>query len=143
MDRTYDLNELAMMSGFTTRTLRTYLAEGLLKGEKVGGAWRFTAEQLEAFFNDPYVKEGLRIKRSSLVFDFLADRHPKTARACLILDLPASLKESNELSVFFCRLMEEAQDVIFTCNWDNGTTRVILSGDQQQVARIAEAYHRR
>ena len=32
MDGTYNLNELSLMSGFTTRTLRTYLNQGLLKG---------------------------------------------------------------------------------------------------------------
>ena len=46
-ERTYDLNELAQMTGFTTRTLRTYLKQGLLHGEKVGGVWRFTPEELD------------------------------------------------------------------------------------------------
>ena len=74
MDGTYNLNELSLMSGFTTRTLRTYLNQGLLKGEKTNGAWRFTAEEVDAFFAQPFVKEGLRIKQSAVVFDFLADR---------------------------------------------------------------------
>ena len=49
-DRTYSLNELAMMTGFTTRTLRTYLDKGLLRGEKPGGVWQFTAEEVDRFF---------------------------------------------------------------------------------------------
>ena len=36
MDKTYNLNELAMMTGFTTRALRTYLNKGLLVGEFCG-----------------------------------------------------------------------------------------------------------
>ena len=34
---TYNLNDLAMMTGFTTRTLRNYLNQGLLEGEKEPG----------------------------------------------------------------------------------------------------------
>ena len=36
MEGTYNINDLALMTGFTTRTLRTYLKEGLLKGEVHG-----------------------------------------------------------------------------------------------------------
>ena len=73
MERTYTLNEIAMMSGFTTRTLRTYLNQGILNGEKNNGKWEFRTEDIEKFFADPYVKEGMRIKRTGIVFDFLAE----------------------------------------------------------------------
>jgi hypothetical protein len=72
MDSRYTLNDLAMMTGFTTRTLRNYLNQSFLEGKKVNGIWQFTAEDLDRFFQDPFVKEGLRIKRSSAVFDFMA-----------------------------------------------------------------------
>ena len=90
MENKYDLNDLALMTGFTTRTLRNYLTQGLLEGEKENGVWQFTPEQLDHFFSEPFVKEGLRIKRSSAVFDFLAEKDRKTARTCVVLDLPAS-----------------------------------------------------
>ena len=37
MERMYTLNDLALMTGFTTRTLRNYLTQGLLKGKKENG----------------------------------------------------------------------------------------------------------
>jgi len=37
MEKTYSLSEIAMMSGFTERTLRSYLKQGLLNGEKTDG----------------------------------------------------------------------------------------------------------
>ena len=140
MDKTYDLNDVAMMTGFTTRTLRNYLTQGLLKGEKVNGAWQFTAGDLDAFFSEPFVKEGLRIKRSGVVFDFLADRKKQTARTCVVLDIPASLKKGGAISSFFCARMNEAEDVDFTYDMDKGTCRVILSGAAEQVAGIMQAY---
>ena len=141
MERNYNLNEIALMTGFSTRTLRNYLNQGLLKGEKVNGAWQFTAEQVERFFAEPFVKEGLRIKRSGIVFDFLADRAKKAGRACVILDTPVSLNESQSLSEFFCKQMETVSDAVFTFDWSNGSARIIIAGAEESVACIMGAYN--
>ncbi|MCR5794835.1 MAG: helix-turn-helix domain-containing protein [Solobacterium sp.] len=140
MDRTYSLNDVAMMTGFTTRTLRNYMNQELLKGEKVRGAWQFTEEELDCFFREPFVKEGLRIKRSGLVFDFLSERNRNSERICTVLDIPASLQEGNRLSAFFCDLMNDASDTVFAFDWVNGMCRVILTGAADQVMRILNAY---
>ena len=140
MEKTYNLNELALMTGFTTRTLRNYLSQGLLTGEKVNGAWQFTAEDLDSFFREPFVKEGLRIKRSSAVYDFMAGRDKKAARSCVVLDVPADLARGGRISAFFCDRMREAADVSFTYGWENGLARVILTGSAESVAAIMRAY---
>ena len=143
MDRKYNLNELAIMTGFTTRTLRNYLVQGLLKGEKESGAWMFTAEELDRFFSEPFVKEGLRIKRNSVVFDFLAERNKTAGRTCVILDIPCSVEKGNEISAFFCEQMNHASDTVFTFDSDKGVSRVILSGAADQVEKILKAYYSR
>ena len=140
MERKYNLNDLALMTGLTTRTLRNYLAQGFLHGEKTNGVWQFSDAELDCFFSDPFVKEGLRIKRSGVVFDFMADRNREKARACVILDIPASRKEGDKISAFFCDRMRDAADVCFNYGWDNGLCRVILSGVADPVANIMEAY---
>lgn len=141
MDKTYNLNELAMMTGFTTRTLRNYLSQGLLRGEKNDGVWQFTAEEVDRFFREPFVKEGLRIKQNALVFDFLADTAKQTHRACVILDLPVSDLEGAAVSAFFCEKMLHASDAAFTYHRDRGVSRVILTGREDQLAEILRAYH--
>ena len=141
MDRIYNLNEIALMTGFSTRTLRNYLNQGLLRGEKVDGAWQFTAEDIDRFFAEPFVREGLRIKRNGIVFDFLADRSKNAKRTCVILDIPASMQESKALSEFFCKQMETISDAVFTFDWDKGNARIILSGAEESVASIMAAYH--
>lgn len=140
MEGTYNLNELAMMTGFTTRTLRSYLNRGLLKGEKVNGAWQFTAEEVDRFFAEPFVKEGIRIKRSGTVFDFLADKHKKAPRACVILDVPSDFITGQKISAFFCERMKEASDMHFSFDWDRDCCRIILSGAEEQTARIMSAW---
>ena len=141
MEGKYSLNDLAMMTGFTTRTLRNYLNQGLLNGEKTNGMWEFTAEKLDRFFREPFVKEGLRIKRSGTVFDFMADRSKKEERSCAILDVPASVKKGNDISAFFCEQMKSAEDVLFQYDWDNGVCRVILAGAAASVESIMKAYY--
>ena len=142
MDKSYNLNELAMMTGLTTRTLRNYLNQGLLHGEKLDGVWRFSDEELDRFFREPFVKEGVRIKRNALVFDFLADTAKQTNRACVILDLPVSDEEGAEVSAFFCRKMMDARDAVFAYHRDRGMSRVILTGPEDQVAEILREYYK-
>ncbi len=140
MERTYNLNDLALMTGFTTRTLRNYLNQGLLSGNKKDGIWQFTAEDTARFFSEPFVKEGLRIKRSSVVFDFMADRSKNGERSCVILDIPASAKKGAAISAFFCGKMNDAVDVSFNYGRDNGVCRVILAGAADSVSDIMKAY---
>lgn len=142
MERTYNLNEVALMSGFTDRTLRNYLKQGLLHGEKTDGVWHFTDEDLQEFFSDPYVKEGLRIKRTGTVYDFLAGSRQKDGGACVILDIPAGFVQSQKISDFFCKEMEKVTDTVFSFDWNNGICRVILCGPEEQIAVIMREYDR-
>ncbi len=140
MEKTYTLNDVAMMSGFTTRTLRNYLNQGLLEGQKTEGIWRFTAEAVDRFFRQPFVQEGLRIKHSAQVFDFMAERRKTKARSCVILDVPCTVTKGNQISAFFCEKMQDAEDAQFQFNWNNGLCRVILSGAAATVLEILRAY---
>ncbi len=142
MEKMYNLNELALITGFTTRTLRTYLSRGLLDGEKINGVWQFSAEDVERFVEEPFVKEGLRIKRNAVVFDFLADTSKKQGRSCVILDLPVSVLEGQKISAFFCEQMCKASDATFCSGMDHGVFRVILAGAEEQVSAIMEAYRK-
>ena len=143
MDRRYNLKDLALMTGFTDRTLRNYLLQGLLKGQKVDGVWQFTLQEVDEFFQEPFVKEGLRTKRNGIVYDYLADRKKKTPRICTVLDVPAGLAEANRISAFFCEEMKRASDVVFTFDREGGMCRVILSGAEDQVFRILKEYEER
>ncbi len=142
MKEQYNLNELAQMSGFTTRTLRNYLTQGLLNGKKVDGAWQFSLEEIDRFFSEPFVREGMRIKRNNIVYDFLADVSKKDRRTCVILDLPVSMKEGGDLSSFFCKMMMSAKDTVFTFDRHGKQSRVILSGAEDEVKKIMTEYYK-
>lgn len=41
----YSIEEVSMMSGLTTRTIRNYLKEGLVQAAKEDGKWVFTVDE--------------------------------------------------------------------------------------------------
>ena len=141
MKETYNLSELSVMCDLSTRTLRNYLNQGLLKGNKIDGVWTFTLEDIEQFLKEPFVKESIRIKRNSRVLYFLSDRNRKNDQTCTIIDRQVSLSKGNELSDFFCRQMSEAEGVEFSYDFANGSCRIILIGDHDQITRIMKAYY--
>lgn len=58
-EKTYSLHDLAEFTGLTERTLRNYLNQGLLHGEKPDGAWRFTALQFSELLENPSIRPSL------------------------------------------------------------------------------------
>lgn len=140
----YNLNQLALITGLTTRTLRNHLKQGVLKGEKTDGNWSFTEEELEEYIGDPAVKKAISAKHHAVVYDFLADPYKKTNRICAILDFPVSTEEAMNISAFFCKKINECgSDVEFRFINEKNLARFILSGSEDQVAAFMKAYYER
>ena len=140
----YNLNEVAMITGLTTRTLRNYLKLNLLTGEKIDGNWSFTEEELDAFMSNPVIRQAIKTKRNAVVYDFLSDPFKKGNRICMIMDLPVSDAEALEIAHFFCDLVKKnGSDITFTYNTEKGFSRFILSGSEDQVTDFMKAYYER
>lgn len=48
----YTVEDVAKLTGLTTRTIRNYLKDGKLKGKKVGSKWRFSEANVSALITD-------------------------------------------------------------------------------------------
>lgn len=142
MKEWYDLNQLAMISGLSTRTLRNYIHSGVLNGEKTDGAWRFTPEEIAAFMDDEAVKRSVAAHHNGVVLDFMADAYKRANRACLMLDLAVNREEAEEASAFFCdAINRHGRDIRFCCRWEKQLFRVILSGAEDQVVDLMREYY--
>ena len=97
MAETYTIQDIAGMTGLNERTIRSYLADGLLKGEKTDGAWRFTAEQFGDFLRQDMIRASVQAKANGVVYDFLMTDRRKESAACLILDQPSAEDQEPEL----------------------------------------------
>lgn len=47
----YSLKEVAQLLDVTERTLHNYIKAGKLKGQKIGGRWKVSEENLKRFVN--------------------------------------------------------------------------------------------
>ena len=142
MKDVFSINDLALITGLSTRTIRNYLTAGDLSGEKTNGAWTFTAEQVEAFVQNKAVQPSIRAKKNALVYDFLGTKPFGKSKMCVILDLAAM--DALTASVFFCESISayspEAELHFASDPLGNGA-RLILSGSPRDVMDLMNRYY--
>lgn len=129
----YTLEQLAEMSGLTDRTLRTYLTDGLLTGEKRDGMWTFTPEDLGAFFTQPVIRRRMEAKSTGMVMDFLLQRRKDLPRACTVLDIPvdnAAEARLREQAVAYANAVEHDG---FRYEFRNGMARMVFTGSPEDL----------
>lgn len=134
------LNHLTLLTGLTERTLRNYIAVGLLAGEKINGMWHFTPEQVERFICHPAVRPSILAKQNALIYDFLLESHRTACETCIILDVPSSDKKA--LAEFFCSRINSGnyQNIHFAFDGVGQVPRVILKGNVGDVLRLVNEY---
>lgn len=139
----YTLNDIAKMSGMTTRTLRNYLRMGILTGEKVDGAWRFSEEELYEFMDNPIARQGMHAKQNAIVTDFLLMGGRKENRTCVILDYCMEWEDTKRVIDYFCdRIKEQGDDELrFGMERHKKSVRLIISGSETAVKEIMKCYY--
>ena len=146
MEKYYTINEVAMISGLSTRTLRNYLKINVLQGEKVDGTWKFTEENLNEFLSNPYVKPSIKAKNKAVIYDFLVEDKKRENVACHILDAYVEDDEAKEISEFFCNKINQNPDMNnlkFSFEKNGKNVRVILSGYEECVWQLLNDYYNR
>lgn len=116
-NKLYTVEDIAMITGLTTRTIRTYLKSGRLKGKKVGGQWRFTEEDINSLFLDKEVSDKISNNNSKVVNDFLTNETSENL-ICSVLDYNFSTE--NEAKVL-------ADDICQFINKYNGDSKLHFS----------------
>ena len=142
MKEFYTIADVVEITGFSDRTIRHYISQNTLLGEKINGAWRFSAEQLGDFMNDPNVLPGIRAKKNAIVYDFLLQNRRNESEMCLMVDLPG--RDSQAVSSFFCDAINAAGNAELHFSFDSlggQTPRVILKGQPQQVLKLMEQFY--
>lgn len=142
MKETYTIGDVVAITGLSDRTIRNYISQKVLDGEKLDGVWRFTVEQLCTFMNDPNVQPGIRAKKNAIVYDFMAERYRKEQELCLMADLPG--EDSQAVSLFFCEQINSGgyQSIRFSFDSLGGhTPRVILKGQPDEVLALMQRFY--
>ncbi len=134
------INHLLLLTGLSERTIRSYIASGILEGEKINGLWHFTPEQVEQFISHPAVRPSILAKQNSIVYDFLLEDKKKSQEMCVVFDVPGADKK--ELANYFCYEISNGaySGIQFAFDGIPQTPRVILSGEPMQVMSLIQGY---
>lgn len=97
-EKLFTLNDVAMLTSLTTRTLRNHLKDGTLTGQKVGGQWRFRIADIENFTFKGNRRPPLPEESSPLLTEYIQSNDKSNGQILSIIDLPideqrASAKE--------------------------------------------------
>ena len=138
----YLISHITLITGLSDRTIRNYIASGILKGEKINGIWHFTPEEVDAFIKNPAVRPSIVAKNNSVVYDFMLNDSKKEDETCVILDLPkCDIKETAE---FFCYGISNGdyKDINFSFDGNYKTPRIILRGKPSEVFGLINEYYK-
>lgn len=143
MNDTFNIDDMALITGLSTRTIRSYIADGFLDGDKSSGAWRFTAEQVYAFLQNKAVQPALRCKKNAIVSDFMGAPHKEQDMMCVVLDLPSD--QAGCATLLLCKYMcalETKTELRFASDRLGKTLRIILSGNDADVMALLTRYYK-
>ncbi len=95
----YTVEDVAKITGLSTRTIRNYLKDGKLQGKKIGVQWRFTEENIKNLFTFQEVADSMSEARHQMVLDFLQKKEIEGPEACTIYAVACSSgEEAQKLS---------------------------------------------
>lgn len=138
----YTINEVAEMTGLSTKTLRNYISIGLLEGFKDNGVWKFTMEAVSKTMSDPFVTASIDIKNNIVVKDFLTDEAKKEDSTCIIIDKKADATLSENVCTFICeRGNADYHNVQIKFSFRGEHARIILAGPTREVMSLSLEYY--
>ena len=138
MEKLYTVEDIATMTSLTSRTIRNYIKDGLLKGRKIGGQWRFTEEDIKDLMNNGTYMEEHIINCKQDILDFIdgvntfAD-NIGDIQTCSIIDLYQDKEiiksKCDKLGEFINSHGETMGNYMsFTANWieSESKTRIVI-----------------
>jgi len=141
MEKLYTVEDVAKMTGLTSRTIRNYLADGRLTGRKVGAQWRFTEENIAAIFTEASSRKDVSRAAAGEVEAFLKPQSRSSATVCAVVDYPAESAEAvaplvQKLTDQYNGFDEPSLRFIYDFDEKNGVARFTLIGEIAMVAKM-------
>ncbi len=138
----YTVEDVAKITGLSTRTIRNYLKDGKLQGKKIGVQWRFTEENIKNLFTFQEVADSMSEAKHQMVFDFLQKRNIEKAEVCTIYALACS---SNQEAQEMCEQVLEVVNRVkkqgglkFSFDYHDGLARYFLVGEPVLIQEVLE-----
>ncbi|MGM0435707.1 MAG: helix-turn-helix domain-containing protein [Bacillota bacterium] len=127
----YTLSDVMTMTNLSERTMRRHIRNGLIKGAKIGGVWRFSEENLKAYFNKDMMIESFKDEESKIVKKFLKRdyQHSNDHRICMVVDQDVLSKDMEKsMKETIMELSNRHEDLRMKYTKKNQTMRFTLIG---------------
>ena len=134
-EKLYTVADVAQVTGMTSRTIRNYLKDGTLTGQKIGVQWRFTETEIKKLFSRQAPGQS---SPSQIMKGFLGCQEREKEALCVVFDVPAvSELESMELYQNLLKQRDEEQIVMSYEYHDEGQLlRIAMSGEAEAVMEL-------
>ena len=136
-EKLYTVADVAQVTGMTSRTIRNYLKDGTLTGQKIGVQWRFTEDEIKKLFSRQTPGQS---SPSQIVRGFLGEQGRESDAFCALLDFPG-VTELDGMELYQ-KLQEKRGAGIDSMSYeyhDEGQLlRVAVSGDTGAVMDLLE-----
>ena len=145
MEGFYTIEDIAKIIRVTTRTIRNYLKDGTLKGRKIGGGWRFTDADLEAFFKHGFVAEAFQDATRQDVMNFFNGEYTNISgktQICSIIDIYKPMKAIMQLRDNIMQLVRgEGNSFVYSYDKAKGRARFVLIGTAEYLTQAINLIH--
>lgn len=136
-EKLYTVADVAEVTGMTSRTIRNYLKDGTLTGQKIGVQWRFTEDEIKKLFSR---QEPGQSSPSQIVRGFLGEQERETDAFCALLDFPG-IAESDGMKLYRGLQEKRSAGIAFMSyeyHDERQLLRVAVSGDTRAVMDLLE-----
>lgn len=136
-EKLYTVADVAEVTGMTSRTIRNYLKDGTLTGQKIGVQWRFTEEEIRKLFFRQTPGSGTP---TQIVRGFVGQQERQQASICALLDFPEA-EEQASLALF--RKLQERRDerieaLSYEYHEQGHLLRIAVAGERTAVMELLE-----
>jgi len=144
----YSIDDVAVITMLSTRTIRNYIKSGFLIGDKPNGNWKFSPENVGLFLENENVKSSILAKKNGIVYDFLIDNKKREDKVCSIYDC---LVKNGKVAEGVCKNMLDLvnsgvyEGIKFSYQFEekNKMVRIIITGKMNQVTELINAFNER
>lgn len=144
-EKLYTVDDIAKMTGLTSRTIRNYIKDGRLRGKKIGVQWRFTKENIKELFEDKEFTDSVEEAKNQIVIDYINRKEIEDISTCTLVDHPCS--NEREAEILCNRILEIVNEykkdgfVQFSYQYfeEYKKARFIITGEVECVQKVLTA----
>ena len=131
----YSPKEVARILNVHVKTVRRYLRDGTIKGQKIGGSWKVSAEEIEQQLHRQVTDEVNEARKFSIEGE-------EKIRCCLTVEVDiASPSEANSYAEALMAVINSNKHAHckFQYNLEGATAKFVLSGSGDYIGEMLKA----